>query len=196
MFRIVRCKEAEQKTSTSSSDGTSMPVFIIIATKFHTLPTTILELCLAGDKIERFENTSDFRSALLSVQRAAIVCNGLVRSRINNMEEISIDLYQPTEKVPRYTIHVLDQNKTKQLVGRFAAFIVPQGRETEWLFSTASGRQKLLKSAQYERLAIVSMHRNQIYTTWDAVKDEISNSILSLAPAALKNHVILIPYFN
>ena len=62
-------------------------------------------------------------------------------------------------------------------------------RETEWLFSTPEGRKKLLGSAKYNRLAIVSMHRGQIYTTWDDVKYELSDSIRNLAPNGVKDDV-------
>lgn len=62
-------------------------------------------------------------------------------------------------------------------------------RETEWLFSTPQGRKKLLASANHDRLAIVSMHRGQIYTTWDDVKFELSESIKNLAPKGVANQV-------
>lgn len=38
------------------------------------------------------------------------------------------------------------------------------------------------------------MHRGQTYTTWDDVKDEISESIKNLAPSGLKNQQI--PYLS
>lgn len=62
-------------------------------------------------------------------------------------------------------------------------------RETEWLFSTPQGRKKLLASANHDRLAIVSMHRGQIYTTWEDVKFELSESIKNLAPNGTANQV-------
>lgn len=44
------------------------------------------------------------------------------------MNEVSIDLYEPlNNEVPRYTIHILDQRPNREN-GRYAAFIVPQGR--------------------------------------------------------------------
>lgn len=65
------------------------------------------------------------------------------------MKEVSIDLYEPTnDKIPRYSIQILDQKPSREN-GRYAAFIVPQGRETEWLFATEPGRKKLLLSAKY-----------------------------------------------
>lgn len=44
------------------------------------------------------------------------------------MDEVSIDLYRPTDtEHPRFTVHILDQ-RPKRDNGRYAAFIVPQGR--------------------------------------------------------------------
>lgn len=44
------------------------------------------------------------------------------------MNEVSIDLFDPSNnEVPRYTIHILDQKASREN-GRYAAFIVPQGR--------------------------------------------------------------------
>lgn len=55
------------------------------------------------------------------------------------------------------------------------------------MFSTPQGRKKLLLSAKHDRLAIVSMHRDHTYTTWDDIKEELSSSIRSLAPNGLKD---------
>lgn len=82
MFRVVRCIEAETKTSETSSDGTSLPVFMIIATKFQKLPSPVLEYCMAGDKMMRVNATEEISEATTSVQKAAMVCNGLHRGNI------------------------------------------------------------------------------------------------------------------
>jgi len=58
-------------------------------------------------------------------------------------------------------------------------------RETDWLFSTKEGRQQVLKSAQRDRLAIVTLRREHKFDNWDAVKTELENCILNLAPAGL-----------
>lgn len=82
MFRVVRCIEAEQKTAESSKDGTAMPVFIVVATKFQKLPFSVLEVCMSGDKMTRLQANSDIISTILSVQKASLVCNGLHRGSI------------------------------------------------------------------------------------------------------------------
>lgn len=194
MFRVVRCIEAEEKTSNEQSDGSSLPVFMVIATKFKQLPMNVLEVCMGGDKMIRLSEMNDVVESVLSAQQAALVCNGLQRASIAEMNEVSIDLFHPSNnEKPRYTVHILDQSPCRGN-GRYAAFIVPQGRETEWLFSTSEGRKKLLSSAKHDRLAIVSMHRDQNYTSWDDVKDEISGSIKNLAPSGVKHQQI--PYLS
>lgn len=64
---------------------------------------------------------------------------------------------------------------------------IPWNSETEWLFSTPQGRKKLSLSAKHDRLAIVSMHRGHLYTSWDDVKEELSSSIRNFAPSGTKN---------
>lgn len=82
MFRVVRCIEAEIKTSETSNDGTSLPVFMVIATKFQKLPSLVLEYCMAGDKMVRVNAIENVSEAISSVQKAAMVCNGLQRGNI------------------------------------------------------------------------------------------------------------------
>lgn len=59
MFRVVRCVEAERKTAESNSDGTSMPVFVVVGTKFKALPQKLLEVCMVGEKIQRMSNEEE-----------------------------------------------------------------------------------------------------------------------------------------
>ncbi|XP_058453861.1 eEF1A lysine and N-terminal methyltransferase homolog [Malaya genurostris] len=192
VFRVVRCWEAEKKTATDNSDGSTMPVFMVVATKFKKLPMKVYELCMTNEQIQRVQKPEEIVLSVACAQKAAMICNGLARGSIAGLNEISLDLHKPGEDVPRYTIHVLDQAPVRGN-GKYAAFIVPQGRETEWLFSTPKGRQKLLASAGHNRLATVSMHRGQTYSSQDAVKDELSESIRSLAPGGLQAQI---PYLS
>lgn len=82
MFRVVRCIEAEVKTSETSNDGSSLPVFMVIATKFQKLPSLVLEYCMAGDKMVRVNAKEEISEAIASVQKAAMVCNGLQKTNI------------------------------------------------------------------------------------------------------------------
>ena len=185
LFRVVRCLEAEEKTSSTNEDGSSMPVFLIVATKFSKMPSKMLEISHDGENIERLQDDETLKNSILTIQRAAIIRNGLIR-KSNFDDEINFDLFRPNEKTPRFSLFILDQ-KTSAKAGSYAAFICPQGRETEWLFATKQGRRKLLESAQHSRLAIVTMHRNQTYKSLDAVKLELNETVKSFAPKGLKD---------
>lgn len=152
----------------------------------------ILEFGLGNEKMQRFSCTREMANAVASVQKAALVCNGLARSSIAGHNEVTMDLHRASEETPRYTVHVLEQMPARGL-GKYAAFIVPQGRETEWLFATTEGRRKLLASAKFQRLAVVTLHRDQVYNTLEEVKSELGYSIMNLAPAGLKEQI---PYLS
>ncbi|CAK9821314.1 eEF1A lysine and N-terminal methyltransferase homolog [Anthophora retusa] len=182
IFRIVRCYEVEVKTQIE--EGSSIPVFVVIATKFTNLPQTILEVVLTDGPPKRLSSADDIISVILSVQQSALICNSLQKRSVADIGEISLDLHRPDDKHPRYTIYVLDQPRIRGTKS-YAAFIVPQGKETDWLFSTKEGRQQVLKSAQRDRLAIVTLCREHKFESWDAIKTELEDCILNLAPEGL-----------
>lgn len=57
------------------------------------------------------------------------------------------------------------------------------------MFSTPEGRKTLIASAKCNRLAVVSMHRDQKYGTLEDVQTELSPSIKGIAPHRLKDKV-------
>lgn len=62
---------------------------------------------------------------------------------------------------------------------------VPQGSETAWLYSSSEGRRQLAASANFRRLVIVAMHRNQEYTDLQDVQSELSPMMMELAPPGM-----------
>lgn len=62
-------------------------------------------------------------------------------------------------------------------------------RELDWLFSTPDGRIELIKSAGFNRLAIVSLHRDHVYDNLDAVKNELAEYVKSLSPKGTQGQV-------
>lgn len=192
LFRVVRCLEAEQQTAHNNEDGSFMPVFMIVATKFSKLPSKILEISHDGDTIERLQDDPTLINSVLTAQRTAMVRNGLIR-KSNFDDEINFDLFRPNEKSPRYSLFILDQKTPSK--GEYAAFICSQGRENEWLFSTKAGRRKLLESAQHSRLAIVTLHHDQIYTSLDDIKKELNETVKSFAPKGLRD-VSKVPFLS
>ncbi|XP_018578007.1 methyltransferase-like protein 13 [Anoplophora glabripennis] len=189
MFRATRCFEVEKRALENGEN--SMPVFFVVCTKFTALPRKVLELNLGSlDKMQRFENEQDIILHISSVQQAAFVCSGLKRSSIANENEVVLDLFEPCETKPRFTVHVVDivpQHKNSQ----YAAFIVPQGREVEWLFSTKAGRKHLVTMTNHNRLAIITLHRGQKYESFEAVQKELTETVCNLAPSSLNNKKIL-----
>ncbi|XP_034668300.1 eEF1A lysine and N-terminal methyltransferase homolog [Drosophila subobscura] len=193
MLRIVHCLGVEQANKEKNADDAmKLPVFVVVATKFKSLPMPILEFGLGNDKMQRFTESSELSNAVSSVQKAALVCNGLARSSIAGHDEVTLDLYRPSENTPRYSIYILDQPAARGL-GKYAAFIVPQGREVEWLFGTPAGRKKLQASAKFQRLAVITLHRDQVYNTLDEVKAELGDTVTSLAPFGLNEQI---PYLS
>ncbi|KAJ9601480.1 hypothetical protein L9F63_000363 [Diploptera punctata] len=188
MFRVCRCIEAEQKAA-KSGDGAGLPVFVVVCTKFKKLPNVepVFEVCLAGEHIQRVASSLEVLSSVKSLQQSSMVCSRLNRGSVAGHGEVFLDLYRPGERIPRYSIHVLDQPYAKESGRRFAAFIVPQGRQKKRLngFLTPEGRSTLLKSAGFDRLAVVALHRDQVYKGLDAVQEELNDSILHLAPPGL-----------
>ncbi|KAF7270052.1 hypothetical protein GWI33_016957 [Rhynchophorus ferrugineus] len=189
MLRIVRCFEPEIKSIENGEN--SLPVFMIICTKFTALPRKILEICLgSNNKIDKCETCNDVISSITSIQRAAFICSSLRKSSIENDGEISLDLYEPGDQSNvKFSVHIVEIPFVAKNAP-YACFIVPQGRETEWLFSTKAGRQNLAAMTNYNRLAIVSMHRGKVYGTLDEVKKELEDIVCNLAPKKLKSQKI------
>ncbi|XP_041983193.1 eEF1A lysine and N-terminal methyltransferase homolog [Aricia agestis] len=180
MLRIVRCHEAEEKNATEG-DGTTLPVFVVVATKFKEMPKLILEACMVGDKMLRLNTTQELIDNVKTVQDAAFITNGLAKTSLEGEEEVSLDLMQPGKEIPRFTLYIIDQ-KTAQTVNKYAVFIVPQGRESEWLFGSPAGRKQLQASARFGRLVVAVLRRGHTFASLDSVKDELAHSARMLAP--------------
>ncbi|KAK2586784.1 hypothetical protein KPH14_011810 [Odynerus spinipes] len=192
MIRVIRCHEAETKAKLE--EGSSIPVFVIVATKFTKLTESVLEIAFTDGKPERVSSTDAVVSAILSVQQSALICNSLYKRSIADVGEISLDLHRVGDKHPRYTVYVLDQPRARGAKS-YAAFIVPQGKETDWLFSTKEGRQQVLQSSQRDRLAIVTLRREHKFESLDAVKSELGDCVRNLAPSGLPDNSD-IPYLS
>lgn len=99
-------------------------------------------------------------------------------------EDVSFELFVEDSAFPRYTLYIVDS--LVQSTNKFAIFIVPQGRETEWLFGSPPGRQQLAESAGFERLIVIHLNRNHCYENLDMIKSELSGKVMELAPRNLK----------
>ncbi|KAG8277682.1 Methyltransferase-like protein 13 [Homalodisca vitripennis] len=183
MLRICRCHEAEHKSD--DSGGFVFPVFVVVCTKLKSLAGTksVLEVCLCPEQVQRMATVEDAMAAVKAMQDTALVCSGLNRCNIANTGEVVVELSRPGDVTPRYTITVADSPNAKDVTRmKFAAFIVPQGREREWLFGTPEGRQVLLENSAFDRLAVIRLHREHKYENLKAVQDETAETVIKLAP--------------
>lgn len=97
-----------------------------------------------------------------------------------------MDLCDKESGRPRYTLHVVDSASVKPSRDNcFAIFIIPQGRETEWLFGTEEGRRQLATNAGFGRLVTVALHREQHYEGMASIQSELSGKVMELAPPSL-----------
>lgn len=180
MFRVVRCHEAEEKNA-ENGDGPTLPVFVVVVTKFKEMPQLILEVCMAGDKMQRLQAPEEMKEYVKSAQDTAFVTNGLSKTSLEDDNEVSLDLMQPGDDKPRYTLYVVDQ-KRSQAINKYAVFIVPQGRESEWLFGTPAGRRQLQDSARFGRLVVAVLRRGHKFDSLEAVKEELAHAAKMLIP--------------
>ena len=55
-------------------------------------------------------------------------------------------------------------------------------REREWLFGTQEGRTMLVESSNFDRLAVIHLHREHKYESLKDTQDETADTIVRLAP--------------
>lgn len=181
---FVRVHKVEV-VSGRNEDDHGLPVFAFVMTKAKPgLPVKVLEVSLDGsEQVIRVETAEQFQSEIRSVQQYAMFRQFM--KKYHPGDEFQLTLWSSRDASvdnPRYTLNVVDSPTSPSQRGKYAAFIVPQGRENEWLFASPEGRAQLTLGAGFQRLAIASTHRGQTYESLQAVKDELSGSILELAP--------------
>ncbi|NWV00228.1 MET13 protein, partial [Upupa epops] len=177
-----------QVASSGDKQQFVLPVFIYVMTKFKKIPGSaaqILEICPEEqDKPMRMESAERLVAAVKDRQHYALLCSQL--SKTPCAEQVSLDLCDKESGRPRYTLHVVDSPLVKPSQDNcFAIFIIPQGRETEWLFGTEEGRRQLAISAGFRRLVTVALHREQHYEGMAGIQAELSGKVMELAPPGL-----------
>lgn len=113
--------------------------------------------------------------------------------KLRPKQHLNVDLYlssggQKQRSEPRYSMAIVDIQPSLAKNGKFAIFIVPQGRETEWLFSLKEGQTELSTNAGFERVVIVTLGRGHTFTDMDAIKGELSTKVMELAPRKLSRN--------
>ncbi|XP_010870295.2 eEF1A lysine and N-terminal methyltransferase [Esox lucius] len=166
----------------------ALPVFVLVCTKFRQpMPMPILEMCQGEDGSPmRLPGVADLLSVVRERQAYA-----MLRQRLRTATDVSstpsLTLCHANTGQPRYTLTVQDCAPGAKVprANHFAIFIVPQARESDWLYGTAEGRGQLAASANFRRLIVVAMHRDQEYTDMQAVQSELSQMVMELSPPGM-----------
>ncbi|KAJ1359566.1 hypothetical protein KIN20_018331 [Parelaphostrongylus tenuis] len=165
---LLRVHEVENRASSFS-----MPVFIFVATKLRNSMNVSMpiELFLQGsDRVERVSNPEDLLPLIISEQELSQFVH-LCSRRLEHQASIAIE--SRLERGPRYRFHIVDNIKA-ETIRSYAVFIVPLGRENEWLFSSEKGRSALRDQTGKDRLVVVTLSRSQNYSSLEQVQNELS----------------------
>nr|SVE76276.1 EOG090X02SD [Daphnia longispina] len=194
MIRICRCEEAEsqedptdlKQKKNSSSSRFPFPVFTVVCTKFKKMErmAPLLEFCPDEKNIERLSSVDQLKERVQSVQHFATLCHQISHDE-KASQDVFIELMDPksSKKTPKYTLFIVDrQCKSNQ---KFAAFVVPQGRETDWLFGSNEGRRQLADNAKFQRLLVIHLGRDHQFASLDCVQTELAGIVSSLQPQGL-----------
>jgi hypothetical protein len=148
-------------------------------------------MCLSTDgQTSRLKSRENLVDSVRGIQQFAAVRAGaaktqkLFRGTDARHEDVSLDLKTADSDMPKYSLFMVDREKPSSL--KFAVFIVPQGRECEWLFSTRDGRRQLADSADCLRLVVVHLNRAHVFQDLGSVQDELSAYVMELSPPELE----------
>ncbi|XP_063283424.1 eEF1A lysine and N-terminal methyltransferase [Pelobates fuscus] len=188
---MVRVHQVLEGNSPESGSKFPMPVFVFLMTKVRQIPgfPQVFEMMSdeEGGKPVRWSSPEELMEAVKERQRYALLRNKLQQNQ--SSQEVSLDLCDGDTGKSRYTFYIVDCPIIKlSHSNHFAIFIIPQGRETEWLFGSEPGRRQLAGSVGFRRLIIVALHRDQQYDGMQAIQAELSAKVLELAPAGLPDN--------
>ncbi|VVC41366.1 Methyltransferase domain,S-adenosyl-L-methionine-dependent methyltransferase [Cinara cedri] len=181
IIRVCQCTEVED-----SADFNGQPVFMVICTKVNKIPgaKSVLEWNSDGITNERLDLINELLEIVIDTQKSVSMCFDLTKCQMKDMSNsYRFEINCSQTKKPRYTIMIVEsptQKNPKKMT--FSGFIVPRGREHEWLFTSEEGQDILRRNCNVDRLAIISMHRGQIYRSLKQVQQELSRLMLKIAP--------------
>lgn len=69
-------------------------------------------------------------------------------------------------------------------------------REKEWMFSTSEGRQILRQNCRVDRVAMIAMHEGHEYPDFKEIQNELTDTIIKLAPIGVTERGEVIYYFK
>lgn len=106
----------------------------------------------------------------------------------------AIELLESENELPRYIVHVVDVIQGGGPNGSCAVFLIPQGREHEWMFGTEKGRMQVAQGSGFGRLIVIALGRGHVFENAQAVQNELSPKVVELLPTIGKNENV--PYLT
>jgi len=200
MTRVVRCLEAEKRTADKGNNKSVVfPVFMVIFTKIKLPPgmKPVLEAASLSNSstMTRFESLEELMNSIKDQQNFALIKRGLLQLGFCAEKGLQLNLANGSTGEDRYILNVVDVPKllNNPVDKRFGVFVVPQGRESEWLFGTHEGRICLATEAGFTRLVVVHLVRGQKYESMNKIQEEIKNPLASLSPLCVTEKNIQAP---
>eukprot|EP00850_Spirogloea_muscicola_P011442 SM000071S21066 [mRNA] locus=s71:264129:269803:+ [translate_table: standard] len=127
--------------------------------------------------------------------------HGCTREPVDN--GVDLDSIEPGRRVVRtlfggkYTAFVMDSKKEfPQSTTNCGVFLIPQGREHEYIFNRENGHWQIVESARAARLIIVQLNRGYKFVSNAAVQTELSPEVIKLAPASCRDNPSQISYMT
>ncbi|XP_033642864.1 eEF1A lysine and N-terminal methyltransferase-like [Asterias rubens] len=192
LVRLHKISIEGREKNDATKPTCKVPVFAFVFTKFKSMPgiNMPLELCMTDSATPDRVNSIEIIMTVIEECKHYAMVRQILNTTSVTKDDISVRLYSKTNPDgPRYTIHVVDSDRNYSASKKFGIFITPQGRETEWMFCTDRGRETLAVSAGFQRLLVVSLHRDHSYTNMDAIKAELSSKVMELAPPGMQDNV-------
>ncbi|PAV84770.1 hypothetical protein WR25_14628 [Diploscapter pachys] len=173
------------------ASGFPMPVFLLIATKFRAaMPMQLpIEFWTALSSVTVRVNSKPELMDLLFAEQELAQFIHLCASPLAREVFISVGC-EDAEKGPRYQIFLLDDPKCKKIVS-FKTFVVPVGRDGDWMYATEKGRRMLRRELNVDRLAVVHLSRHHTFKDFTSVKDEVGGFIAKLDPRSFEDNAII-----
>ena len=103
------------------------------------------------------------------------------------VEALPLGPPHPPGREPRYTATVIDAPGPAPPRPTCTVFVVPQGREHEWLFASPAGLEAVARQVGAARVVVVALGRGHTHGDVAAVQADLSPLVAPLAPAALRN---------
>ncbi|KAL3112834.1 hypothetical protein niasHT_019160 [Heterodera trifolii] len=176
MVRVQNCER--------TNADFAMPVFAFIITKFKTAlterrPMEFVGTFSDGQSPELVHSLDKLIERICAAQQMNWFRHFISRGPVDQTS-IKISALDGTE---RYELFVVDDQQLKTMCS-YGAFIVPLGRENDWLFATQKGRTVLRKNCELHRLVVVRLFRGQRYGTVEDIQRELNVFILDFMPKA------------